>query len=504
MRRSNPFAEGNGGMEAGALLGVLAASLSGSTRMVDGEGIEFHDGKKIMVPNGMSYQGARNVIDRAEKESETKTRWVREFLYRFNDGAYALFNVMKKRYGGAFGEVTPGSFFSPDEPPQLRTIAVSATEKAQVPEGKLSVPAMAGTTIDVIETGHREYGRIFAMVVEGPRKHAKEVEALFNDVETHLKHHSIYRGKAIVGANSPEFIDLTRFKPGEIVFSEDATALLKNTVWAPLQHADDLRAEGVPLKRAVLLHGPYGTGKTSAGLVTAVLAEAQGWTPVFGKAGKDSIEDTLRTARLYQPAVVFIEDIDNEADTGDQDKVTRLLELLDGATSKGSEVMLVVTTNHLERIHKGMLRPGRFDAVVEIAALDAPGITRLVKAVVDPQKLGTDVDFEKVSASMAGFYPAFVREAIDRARTLAITRHGRNYVLDTESLTGAADTLSEQLRWMDGATEGTPVPDLDTAFRNLVRASASGLGLVNDKNDPIPDLHVMDPDKAEVNAEFRR
>ncbi|GAA0898330.1 hypothetical protein GCM10009558_087440 [Virgisporangium aurantiacum] len=489
------------GFSADHVLKMLADRMSGASPMVAGEGVEFYDGTKILVPAGTTYEGAREVIDRAEREAETETRWRQDYRYRFNDGAHALLAVLKRRYGGAFGERTMHMFGS--EPPQLRTINVSAAETAQVPEGRLSLPALKGVSLAAVEVADREYGVIFGLVVTGPRKFADEVKDLFADVAAELKTGSIYRGQAIVGANAPEFIDLTGFNPAEIVFSTAAGSLLENTVWAPLRHAGDLRAEGVPLKRAVLLHGPYGTGKTSAGLVTALLAVEHGWTAVFAKAGRDSIEDTLRTARLYQPAVVFIEDIDTETSTGDTEKVTRLLEALDGATAKGSEIMLVVTTNHLHRIHKGMLRPGRFDAVIEIAALDAPGIEALIKAVVGHRKLDPGIDYTQVADAMAGFFPAFVREAVDRARTVAITRHGRGYLLSTDDFVAAAETLTAQLRAMQAATEGEPAPTLDGTFRSIVRTSLDGYGWVHREDDPIPDAYLMDPDKAELNAELR-
>ncbi|GAA1025676.1 hypothetical protein GCM10009557_00520 [Virgisporangium ochraceum] len=489
------------GVSAEDLLKVLADRMSGSTAMVAGEGVEFYDGTKILVPTGTTYEAARDIIDRAEREAGTETRWHRVYPYRFNDGAHALLSVLKRRYGGAFGERTMHMFGS--EPPQLRTIDISTTAKAQVPEGRLSLPALKGVSLIAHEASEREYGNIFGLVVTGPRRFAAEIDALFADIDSELAGGSIYRGSAIVGANAPQFIDLTGFDPAEIVFSTAASRLLENTLWAPLRHADDLRAERIPLKRAVLLHGPYGTGKTSAGLVTAQLAVEHGWTAVFAKAGRDSIEDTLRTARLYQPAVLFIEDIDNETSTGDTEKVSRLLEALDGATSKGSEIMLVVTTNHLDRIHKGMLRPGRFDAVIEIAALDAAGVERLIKAVVGDRKLDPDTDYAQVAKAMAGFFPAFVREAVDRARTLAITRHGRIYTLSTDELVAAAETLNAQLRAMEAATEGEPTPTLDATFRSIMRGSLDGYGWVHREDDPIPDAYLMDPEKADLNGELR-
>jgi transitional endoplasmic reticulum ATPase len=38
-----------------------------------------------------------------------------------------------------------------------------------------------------------------------------------------------------------------------------------------------------------------------------------------------------------------------------------------------------MTTNHKDEIHKGMLRPGRLDAIIEIGAMDRPGVEKLAR-----------------------------------------------------------------------------------------------------------------------------
>src|SRR5690606_28823264 len=144
--------------------------------------------------------------------------------------------------------------------------------------------------------------------------------------------------------------------------------------------------------------------------LTALEATQHGWTFISARPGRDKIEDVLRTARLYQPAVVFVEDIDNATSPGEDDHVTKLLDAFDGITAKGGELMIVMTTNHVEWINKGMLRPGRLGAVIESAQLDAAGIGRMVKAVGVPEKLDAKVDYTKVTEAMEGFLPAFVRE----------------------------------------------------------------------------------------------
>ena len=74
--------------------------------------------------------------------------------------------------------------------------------------------------------------------------------------------------------------------------------------------ADLQRSTGLKLNRKTLLYGPYGTGKSLAGGLTAKVAYENGWTFVQCKTGSDDLNLVLRMAELYAPAVVFIEDID--------------------------------------------------------------------------------------------------------------------------------------------------------------------------------------------------
>lgn len=451
---------------------------------ITGEEVEFHDNPKIILPRGMTYDTAFAIFERLQQEAETPTAFDRKFLYRSNDGAHAAFKVIRRRYGMLLGKAEM-SFFGL-EPAEKRTIAIGVNETMQVPWGKIEIPTMKGLTLTLCDQ-HRDkdYGSIFEIHGVGPNKYKDEIEALFNDIEEELRTNSIYRGRALSGSSSLEFLDLTSFDPKKVVFSDEATAVLEGLVHSPIRYAEAMRQEGMPLKRSILLEGPFGTGKTSEGMILAGIAVENGWTFISARPGKDKVDDVLRTARLYQPAVVFVEDIDGETNSGEHDEVTKFLDAFDGITAKGGDLIAVMTTNHIERIHKGMLRPGRLDAVVHIGSLDRGGIERLVRAVVATDKLAADVNYDEVADAMQGFYPAFVKEALSRAITVAIGRgEGRtDYVIDTSDLVTAAVSLHAQLKQLEDATEGERRPALESA-----------LGLVVEK--AVGNLVVVDPSRS--------
>ena len=457
------------------MFAALAEQLTGGKK-ITGDEVEFHDDPKIVLPRDMTYGKAYKILERLEEEAEMPTSFDRRFRYRSDDGAYATLMVIKERYGMLLGKMTH-SFFG-TQPAETRNIAIGVGQTMQVPWGRIEIPIFENLELVLCDQHKdRDYGKIFEIHCRGPRKYKDEIEAFFDAIEDYLKNNSIYRGRAIVGSDEPEFLDLANFDAKQIVFSDEVTAILEGTVWAPLKYTEAMRREGVPLKRANLLYGPYGCGKTSVGQLTAEIAVANGWTFISAKPGRDNVQDVLRTARLYQPAVVFVEDIDVQSQSADVDEVSKLLDAFDGITAKGGELMVLMTTNHIERIHKGMLRPGRLDAVVEIASLDRNGTERLIKAVIPENKRSLEIDYDEVFASMEGFFPAFIREAITRAVTFALNRleGSPEYTIDTPDLVYAATSLHTQLAALHDAGEGEKPPTLDTALADAVKMAVGGM-----------------------------
>lgn len=439
-----------------------------------------------MSSSTLTFDEAFAILSRLGEEAEVATAFERTFATRVHDGAYAASKVIEREYGASFGALTDMGMFG-IRPAETINVNIAPGVNVQVPFGKIQLPAFKDMDIHLHVGSHPEYGQVFAIHAVGPRRFKDDMERMFDMIDEEIKAHSIYKGQAVFGTTNPEFLDLAGFDSSKVIFTEEVQATLDGVLFAPLRHAEAMRAEGLPVKRSVLLHGPYGTGKTSTGQLVAEVATQNGWTFISARAGRDRVDETLRTARLYQPAVVFLEDIDTTASSGDDNDVTRLLDVFDGITAKGGELMIVMTTNHPERIHRGMMRPGRLDAIVEVAALDRPGIERLVRALVPDEKLAEGVDFDKVALAMEGYYPAFIREATNRAMTFAINRldGARDYVIDTPDLVGAARSLAPQLLALNGAGEGVKRPELEAVLTRLISKALSGHQIQNPNSDYI-------------------
>ena len=419
----------------------------------------------------MSPKDAIRFLKRHLEQNEAETSFTKTFRFRPFDGAHATQQALKKVFGTAGIGKAQMSFFG-KIPPQLKEIRTGVSTTEQVPWGLLEVPAINGT-INFGGVRDPEYGVLFSVSVNTQRKYRSHVMGLFAAIEEELRTHSIYKGKPIDGREDPEFLDLRTLDESKIIFADDVMDQLEAHVWSLIEDTERQEAMGLPMKRAVLLEGPFGTGKSSALWITAKKAEANGWTFVMCRPGRDSLTEVMETARLYQPAVVVFEDVDTIAQNGDPEAVTKLLDLFDGINSKGTKLLAMMTTNNVSDIHKGMCRPGRLDSIIRIAELDRNGVERMVKSVVKPELLSNTVDYDRVFEAMEGFLPAFIKESIERAVRHALVRTKgqsdvRDIKLDTEDFILAANGLRPQLDLMNNAGEGKTMPTLDRAVREAV------------------------------------
>lgn len=472
-----------------ALLGALGATQVGD------DSISFQGDKLILpsafegrVPEAIEY--LKNYYHAMEKHYE----YNRTFRYRPHDGANAFHNVAMKLFGTAgIGKNREATFFNPERPPVMETINVGLEKTTQIPWGKVEFTQL-DATFNVGGRRDPELGDLFHLSVDAPKKYKRQINAFYEMVEKELKENSIYRGKAITGADNPTYLDTSKVDPAKVVYSAEVMTQLETAFWSRLRYTEAYRKMGLDLKRAVLLEGSYGTGKSLAGMLTAQEAEKNGWTYILCRSGQDDLFNVLQTAQLYAPAVVWFEDIDVVASGGDPEHIARLLDVLDGVQGKGSEILAGFTTNFVEKLQKGVLRPGRIDNIIHIGELDAEGYQKLIKSLVQPEQLG-DIDYDKVQASFAGFLPAFVSEAIKGALSYSLTRNNGNLKgikINTDDLQNSALALRPQLELMNGAKEGANKPTLDSVLNGTLAETLNKTEMIYDSGTNSHYLEVKD------------
>ncbi|KAI1827288.1 BCS1 N terminal-domain-containing protein [Xylaria intraflava] len=163
---------------------------------------------------------------------------------------------------------------------------------------------------------------------------------------------------------------------------------------------------GIPYRRGYLLHGPPGTGKSSLSLALAGFFKMRIY--IVSLSSVNATEETLGSlfADLPRRCVVLLEDIDTaglthtreengssnqtsskntDDEEGDQStpettkthtnennfrlSLSGLLNILDGVASQEGRI-LIMTTNHVEKLDKALIRPGRVDMIVEFGLAD--------------------------------------------------------------------------------------------------------------------------------------
>jgi transitional endoplasmic reticulum ATPase len=451
------------------------------------------EGRKFIIPEMMGLSDALLFLERKIREESETTTFSRTFNYRPWDGAAATFNALKKAFGSVvLGKNTVQGFFGPVKvPPNLIDVPSGPNgQTIQVPWGGMQVPFLTDVILNVGQT-RNEHGTVFQITGEGPKRFRHHVEGIFRLIQDELENNSLYRGKAFDGDEMPKFLDPYSVDKDQIVYAEETAVQIEANILAPIRYPEVLSEVGISGKKAALLYGPYGTGKTSTAMLVAQEAIENGWTFVYARPDHN-LSEVFQTARLYEPAVVFFEDLDKTTENADRADVATLLDLLDGVASKDARILAILTTNHPEQIHKGMIRPGRLDAVIEIGSPDGPGVQRLIEAAIPENMLG-NIEWDKVIEANLGdnpnpepnkgqistaYLPAFIREGADRAVRFALVRtegNPANISITTEDLVHAANGLRPQWEMMQDAPEWMGRESLDGAIRNLLKLANEDL-----------------------------
>jgi hypothetical protein len=432
------------------------------------------EGRAFVFPERYAgnLKGLLTDVTRYVTSQEEEVFVERTFDYRPMDGAYATYNCLKEYFGYSQSKARQGPF-GPVPPSEL-TIPIGYHRgkliSETVPWGDMVLPGLPNSTLTLTQD-RSPRGMLFKLIARVRKADKVYVDGFYTAVQDFLENHSIYRGKAFNGAM--EFFDTDLVRPEMFVYSEQVWADAETNVLSPIRDRNMISKEGLSLKRVTLLEGPFGTGKSGLGRIAAKVAVANGVTALLCKPGVDDPLDLLQTAMLYMPAFVFIEDIDIIAAERDASVVTRILDVFDGPTTKNLPITVVLTTNHVETIHKGMMRSGRIDAVMHIGEMDRPGVETLARLVIG-DKLDDDIDFDAVYERTSGFMPAYVKEALERAVRYTIARTGKAGNISGPDLIHALNSLRAQYDLQEKASDTREMlPPLDRVMTQMIADHAT-------------------------------
>lgn len=426
----------------------MGKSLSEQPKVVNNVDIVRH-GEQLLIPETMTMEDAVELLERRIAYDAQEVAFSENFEVFPWDGANALDAVLTARYGWAPATATP-SFFGP-QPPKMITIDVGYGQRKEVAWGRFSLPNIAGF---IQCSADKVRGRlVFKVDAKVLRRDEDNIKKLFRELRAELNERSIYRGQAfkmrfrnddgdVLEMPEPQFINDKDIDPATLVYATDVQASIETNLFTPIRRIRDCKANGIPVKRGVLLGGMYGCGKTLAAKVAARLAVEQGVTYLYVQRA-DELADAVEFVKMYSNpgAVIFCEDIDRAVNGNRSTEMDDILNIIDGIDTKSANIITVLTTNNLNAINPAMLRPGRLDAVINVTEPDAPAAEKLVR-IYGGSTIAPDLDLTEVGEALAGQIPAVIAEVVKRAKLSQLKLQEEGTVVENITAQALLDSMN--------------------------------------------------------------
>ena len=212
--------------------------------------------------------------------------------------------------------------------------------------------------------------------------------------------------------------------------------LIEAVEW-PLKYSHLFLEAGVKPPKGILLSGPPGCGKTM--LAKAIATESQvSFISVKGPAllsmyvgeSERGVREVFHKARQAAPCIIFFDEIDalvplrsaGSSDSHVSERVlSQLLSEIDGIEElKG--VLVLGATNRLDMLDPAVLRPGRFDDVVEIPLPDDEDRREIFEIHLRNKPLEPGISPADMAAKTEGFSGAEIASVCNNAALMAVRR----------------------------------------------------------------------------------
>ena len=238
---------------------------------------------------------------------------------------------------------------------------------------------------------------------------------------------------------------------------------IREIVELPLKRPDLFTSVGIEPPKGVLLHGPPGTGKTILAKAVAQSTEAT-FMRVVGSEfvqkyigeGARLVRELFELAKSKSPAIIFIDELDaigarrmDGATSGDREVQRTLMQILaemDGFDARG-EVKLIAATNRLDMLDPALLRPGRFDRVIEIPLPSKEARESILKIHTKGMNLDRGVNLRLIAELSEGSSGADLKALSTEAGMYAI-REERTTVYQSDFERAAAKILLKERNHM--------------------------------------------------------
>lgn len=291
-----------------------------------------------------------------------------------------------------------------------------------------------------------------------------------------------------------------------------------------LKNPKKFTSVGAKIPKGVLLYGPPGTGKTLLARAIAgeanvdfLIASGSEFVEMFVGVGASRVRDLFAQARKYEKCVIFIDELDsigkkrNTVGVQNDEREATLNQLLtemDGFLPN-KEIIIIGATNRADVLDPALLRPGRFDKIIQVPLPDAKGRKEILE--VNLEKVATDpngVNLKNVVNATIGTSGAQISKVVNEAAILAAKTNTAYITSDLlekalemtifgrKKNTSAHQKEIETIAYHEAghAIVSLSMPNPDPIYKASIESTQAYLGVVI----PLPEREVLFKSKEQL------